>query len=107
MACRQREARRIIAQLWETPNAGKINPQSEADSSRATKTRQVDALRTARAVTETAARAQEGGEIGIRQPLLARRCRLRMRSPRRECGEERTRLNDALTAQVVTRKRRF
>ena len=24
MACRQREARRIIAQLWETPNAGKV-----------------------------------------------------------------------------------
>ena len=24
VACRQREARRIIAQLWETPNAGKV-----------------------------------------------------------------------------------
>src|SRR5208283_1675458 len=25
VACRQREARRVIAQLWETPNAGKVN----------------------------------------------------------------------------------
>src|SRR5208283_5449442 len=25
VACRQREARRIIAQLWETPNAGKVS----------------------------------------------------------------------------------
>src|SRR5208283_1143029 len=25
VACRQREARRIIPQLWETPNAGKVS----------------------------------------------------------------------------------